>query len=127
MLSIAASGLDAATAQLTASASNIANAQTVGALSPSSPAARAYQPVTVVLSQASGGGVTASIATFSQPTTAAYAPDSPYADAQGMVAAPNVDPAHEVVSQLSTLQAFQANLATIRVAEDMQKRLLAVV
>ena len=141
MISAAAaiSGLAASTAELAASASNVANAQTVGPLSGTGwgpaaivgaggtgPTAQAYQPVTTVQSTAPGGGVAARFAAVSPGTEPAYDPQSPYADAQGLVAQPNVDENQEAVNQIGALSAFQANLAVLRASDDMQKSLLAI-
>ena len=61
----------------------------------------------------------------SRPTTPAYIPeyqpDSPDANADGLVAAPNVDPAAERVDQIGSLRAFQANLAVIRTQDEMER------
>jgi flagellar basal-body rod protein FlgC len=135
----AISGLAASTAQLDASASNVANAQTVGPLAGSGwgpaaivggagtgSAAQAYQPVTTVQYTAPGGGVATRFAAVSPGTQPAYDPQSPYADAQGLVAQPDVDENQEAVNQIGALSAFQANLTVLRVSDDMQKSLLAI-
>lgn len=135
----AVSGLAASTAELAASASNVANAQTVGPLSGAGwgPAAivglggtgltaRAYQPVTTVQSTTPGGGVAASFAAVSPGTKPAYDPQSPYADGQGLVAQPNVDPNQEAANQIGAFAAFKANVAVLKVADEMQKSLLAI-
>lgn len=136
---VAASGLAASAAALTASASNVANAQTVGPLSGpgwgpaaivgsggTGGAAQAYQPVSVVQYAAPGGGVATRFATVSPGTQPAYAPQSPYANGQGLVAQPNVDPNQEAVNQIDALSAFKANIAVLKVADEMQKSLLAI-
>jgi len=135
----AVSGLAASTAELVASASNVANAQTVGPLAGpgwgpaaivgaavTGPAAQAYQPLTAVQSTTPGGGVAARFAPVSPGTQPAYDPQSPYADAQGLVAQPGVDPNQEAVNQIGALSAFRANLAVLQVSDDMQKSLLAI-
>ena len=135
----AVSGLTASTAELAASASNVANAQTVGPLSGAGwgpaaivgsggtgSAAQAYQPVTAVPSTAPGGGVAVSFAAVSPGTQPAYDPQSPYADSQGLVAQPNVDPNQEAVNQIGALSAFKANVAVLEVSDEMQKSLLAI-
>jgi flagellar basal-body rod protein FlgC len=139
----AISGLAASTAQLDASASNVANAQNVGPLTGSGwgPAAivsaagtgagtgtgaQAYQPLTTVQYTAPGGGVATRFAAVSPATQPAYDPQSPYADPQGLVAQPEVDENQEAVNQIGALSAFQANLAVLRVSDDMQKSLLAI-
>lgn len=124
-INTAVSGLLASEAQLTASAANVANAQTVGSLSGSG-FGPAYQPVAVVQSTAPGGGVSTAYAPVTPASEPAYDPTSPAADAQGMVAAPNVDTAQEMVGQMGALRSYQANLATLKVADKMQQSLLAI-
>jgi flagellar basal-body rod protein FlgC len=141
---VAVSGLSASTAALAASASNVANAQTLGSLAGSGwgPAAivgsasagsagsgsvaQAYQPVTAVNSTAPGGGVATRFASVSPAVQPAYDPQSPYADAQGLVAEPNVDPTQQTVNQIEALSAFKANVAVLKAADQMQQSLLAI-
>jgi flagellar basal-body rod protein FlgC len=140
LLNTIASGLDSAQAQLAISASNLANAQTSGPLTPtdwgpatrtspsasSSASPQAYQPLQATQVSTPGGGVTNSFSPVSPATQPAYQPDSPVADAQGLVAQPNVDPVKEVINQISASQSYRADLATLRVYEDTQKTLLAI-
>jgi flagellar basal-body rod protein FlgC len=133
-LTIAASGLQASVARLDASASNIANASTIGtpvgsASSFSSVTAPksgtgSYRPVDIRQSAAPGGGV-ATLAGLRQPSSfPLYDPSSPSADASAMVAAPNVDPASEIVDQIQAAQAYKSNLSVIRTADAMEGALL---
>jgi len=129
-MSIAASGMQAASVQLAASASNVANMQTDGPLpatSPNVPVAQTpgsvYQPVTVSQTAAPGGGVQASLSPSLPSYVLAYDPTAPFANLQGMVAAPNVDPAAEVVNQISASIAFKANLAAFKAAQSDYKAL----
>lgn len=116
-MSIAASGMMAAQVQLAASASNIANMQDDG------PAGSAYQPVMVDETTAPGGGVQTSLSSMTPGNILAYDPSAPFANLQGMVAAPNVDPAAEMVNQLTATIAFKANLAVFKAAESDDKAL----
>jgi flagellar basal-body rod protein FlgC len=126
-MSIAASGMQAASLQLAASASNIANMQSDGPLPASAPGAEtpasAYQPVTVNETAAPGGGVQTSLSPIVPGAVLAYDPSAPFANLQGMVAAPNVDPAAEMVNQLTAAIAFKANLAVFKAAESDDKAL----
>ena len=134
----ARSGMLASLARLNASASNIANVRTTGPL-PESPAAqpiadgpegtpRVFQPVDVVLKSAGGqngsGGVTATY----RPRLPAYVrhhdPSAAFADAEGIVAAPNVDLAEEAVGILEASLLFRANLAVLETADAMTQSLL---
>lgn len=130
-MAIAASGILAAAQNLTASASNIANMQTIGpvpATSPFQPVPQTpgsvYQAVSATTTTLPGGGVASSISNTLPSYTLAYDPMAPFANLQGMVAAPNVDPVSEVTNQISASLAFKADLAVFRVAEDNFKSLL---
>jgi flagellar basal-body rod protein FlgC len=132
MIAPAASALSGALAQsvrVAGAASNLANQDSTGALPAadgSIPAGKtaAYQPVdTVVLSQA-GGGVSATYRPVTPAATAAYDPSSPNADARGLVAAPNVDVTRNIVTLSSASNAYKANLAVFKAADEMQREAL---
>ena len=106
ILSIATSGMTAATRRLEVSASNVANARSDGPL-PSADAAvqaqypEAYKPLRVDQVETSGGGTFANVRHDSPSHVRNYDPGAPYADDRGMVASPNVDFANEVVQSPS--------------------------
>ncbi len=116
-------------------ASNIANSGDTSPVPPAPPnqpvppnAPATFQPVTVSFSAgASGGGVSAQ-ATPTLPSYAtAYAPASPSANAQGLVATPNVDPATQFVNLAEATFSYRANLAVFRAASQMEKATLDLV
>lgn len=116
-MTIAASGMAAAMNSLTASASNLANAQNAG------PVGSAYQPAVVIQTSMSDGTVSARI--IRPPNyLLAYSPALPFANAQGMVAVPNVDQVVETVNQISASLAFRANLKVFKAAARNEKSLL---
>lgn len=127
----AISGMRAATLRLEASASNIANMGSEGALPSSSTAPagapRAYQPVRVeqtsVPGFGAGGGTVATVRNASPAWLAAYDPDASFADANGMVAAPNVDLIGETLEQVAAEASFMANIKVLEAAQGMVKRL----
>lgn len=106
VMAIAASGMAAASASLTASASNIASMDTTG--------------------PGPGGAVPAVLSNTLPSPTLSYDPSAPFANLQGMVAAPNADPAAEAVDLVSSSLAFRANLAVFQVASKDFKTLLDV-
>ena len=123
---IGLSGMRAAAARLQAAASNIANAQTNGRI-PAGGAAQpgdVYQPVDVVQIDQKGGGVATSYA----PRAGAYSmvPDanSPFADADGNVAAPDVDLATEMVNVILAKYQFAASTKIVEADDQMQKATL---
>lgn len=130
-MNIAASGMLAASTSFAASASNIANMESNGPVpstGPQMPVAQApgnvYQPLAVSQTTQPGGGVASSLTPALPGYVLAYDPSAPFANMQGMVAAPNVDPAQEIVNQTIAAFAYKANIATFKTAEEMEKTLL---
>jgi flagellar basal-body rod protein FlgC len=129
ILSIAASGLEAASLRLQVSASNIANISDTGPL-PDAPNAAGFPPAyaaqRVDQVAVAGGGTAASASTVSPSYVTQYDPSAPYADKNGLVAAPNVDLANEVVQQITARVEFAANAKVIQVESQMMKTLLDI-
>ena len=128
---IALSGMDAAARRLDVSASNIANVSTTGALPDAtgavpSGAPRAYDPLELVQTASAGGGVQTSVKTVTLATTAVSDPQAPFANQDGLVAAPNVDLAQEMVNQLIASYSFAANATVMKADDRMSKTLLDV-
>lgn len=131
---IALSGAVAQTQRLAGSAGNVANARSIGALPAADGTVPAdkrapYQPLTgdqvaVVGPDGQGQGTRTIFRPSNPGYLPEYQPDSPQADAEGMVAAPNVDLAAERVDQIGALQAYKANLAVLRTEDEMQQALL---
>ena len=119
---IAASGLVAAALKLGASAANLANVSDTAKVG----GKPAFNPLGVGTTPLPGGGVTASVVTLSPGQTLAFDPTSALADAQGLVQAPEIDPAAEVSNQLLARQAFAFSLAALKVADETQKTLLNI-
>ena len=119
---IAASGLVAAALKLGASAANLANVSDTAKVG----GKPAFSPLGVGTAPLPGGGVTASVVTLSPGQTLAFDPTSALADAQGLVQAPEIDPAAEVSNQLLARQAFAFSLAALKVADETQKTLLNI-
>jgi flagellar basal-body rod protein FlgC len=125
-MTIAASGMSAAIASLTAAASNVANAQTTAPTPGAAPSpASVPQPVTVIETSLAEGGVSATVI---RPTSSMlyYAPASAAAGAQGMVAVPNIDLATQMVNMASASLAFRANAKVFQIAARDQKTLLDI-
>ena len=125
---IALSGMNAAARRLEVSASNVANVMSTGALpnadgSLPAGAPRAYAPLELVQTASAGGGTQTSITTVAPPTTAVSDPQAPFANQNGLVAAPNVDLSQEVVGQIIASYSFAAN-ATVMTADDRMTRTL---
>lgn len=129
-IGIALTGLDSAVKKLNAGAANIANLQTVGSLDSSGPAP--YAPVTTVqqtITDNQGGvlGVRTDVVPRTDPYYPAFIPDSPFANAEGLVGVPNIDLAGELVNLKIAETAYKANLATIRVSSALSEDLFRAV
>lgn len=127
------SGLLAQTRRVEASASNVANVRSngavpdrTGAVSAGQPAV--YQPLAVAQSSQSSSqapaGTRATYTPITPPYLQQYEPDASYANEQGMVAAPNVDLPTERVNQIAASRAYGANIAVAKTQDEMLKSLL---
>ena len=129
ILSIAASGLAAASRRLEVSASNVANALDNGPL-PGAPnptgAPPAYVPQRLDQTAVAGGGTATTVTNVSPSYVPSYDPTAPYADKNGQVAAPNVDLASEAIQQITARYAFAANAKVVQVDAEMMKTLLDI-
>jgi flagellar basal-body rod protein FlgC len=126
-LSIALSGLKAATTRASAAASNIANATTSGARE-GTDGPKPYTPIDVVQTSIStqDGEPQGTVATYVERQPASipsYEPDATYADSNGFVASPNVNMIDDIVDLKTAAQAYQANAAVVRVTSEMEKEL----
>jgi len=131
VLSIALSGLNAASKRLEVSASNVANASSGGPLPDASAEIKASFPPAYVAQrvdqvEVAGGGTSANVGPESPGTVSVFDPTAPYANDKGLVAAPNVDLANEAVQQILARENFAANVAVIRTYERMMKSLLDI-
>ncbi len=143
ILSIATSGLSAASLRVNVAASNIANVQTtgplpaaggsgtsVGAGSASSSFPTAYIPLRVdQVDQSSGstpGGTIATVSTVSPSYTAQSDPSAPFANQDGLVAAPNVDLANEFIQLATAKYSYLANAKVIQAYSETTDALLDI-
>lgn len=127
-IQIALTGLTGASKQAQASASNIANLTTTGTLDPADGPAP-YTPVTVTQTAitdtaGNGQGVISDIVPSNRPPVPVYAPDSGAANADGLIGAPDIDLAGEIVNLQIANTTYKANAKTIQIASEMQDALL---
>ena len=124
-ISIALSGLNAQKQKLAATANNIANVSTSGAVPTATNNSTVYKPLqTTFTSLDQGQGVTANITPDEKGYTVTFDPSSPFANDQGQIAVPNVDLAQEAVNAIEAKLAYKANISVIKTQEDMNKELL---
>jgi flagellar basal-body rod protein FlgC len=134
-LSIAGSGMSAEAERLSATASNIANAN-----SAISGGGQPYRAREVVFQAASPNDVVdddpsyvgmqgvkvAAIVESDAPTHTVYDPGNSFADEKGYVQMPNVNPVDEMVNMISAQQDYQANLEAFNVAKTLALRTLSI-
>ncbi|MDN5001082.1 flagellar basal body rod protein FlgC [Bradyrhizobium sp. GCM10027634] len=141
--SIATSGLSAASLRVNVAASNVANTRTTGPLpasggssagtgssSASSSYPAAYVPLRVdQVAQSSGStpaGTSAIVSTVSPSYVAQSDPSAPFANQDGLVAAPNVDLADQFVQLAAAKYSFIANAKVIQAYSETEKSLLDI-
>jgi len=141
VLSIATSGLSAASSRLNVAASNIANAFTTGPLpaqdgsnassgtgssNTNSNFPPAYVPLQVNQTDQTNGGTVATVAPVSPGFVAQYDPGAAFANQDGLVASPNVDLASQFVQLLTAKYSFAANAKVIQTYANTTKSLLDI-
>lgn len=122
-ISTALTGMFAASKRVEASANNIANMSSAGSLDPAKPR-QPYEAQTTVQIANESGGTTATNIPKKPGFVNAYAPDSPFANAQGEVGVPNVDLAEEAVNLKIAEITYKANASVIKTASEMSDALL---
>jgi flagellar basal-body rod protein FlgC len=123
------SGMHVASMRLTATASNIANVDSDGALpdvngAVPTGAQTVYQPVQVQqssmrLNNGVGAMTVGTVRNVSPSYVAAYDPDATYANEDGMVASPNVDLVTEMLNLTTAKMDFKLNAVTLQTMNDM--------
>jgi flagellar basal-body rod protein FlgC len=121
---IAASGMSAQSVRLNATASNLANADSVG--SDPDKVYRARHPVFEAVraglgnkSQSGAAVRVTSIVENNAAPTARYEPGNPLANAQGYVYAPNVNVVEEMVDMISASRAYQNDVEVMNTSKEM--------
>jgi flagellar basal-body rod protein FlgC len=126
-ISVALSGYNAAAARLDVSASNIANQTSTQTLGPAGQTANApYVAQQVVQSAVLGGGVTTRTQSVAPPSVGQYDPSNPAANGQGIVQAPNVDPAQQIIGASAAQYDAQANVRVLEAQDDLAKQALNI-
>ncbi len=130
-ISIALSGLNAATRRFDNSATNVANVNSVAVADADSPTTDAdgnalFQTRRSADVTADGGGVRTTQPLANPVSVQQFDPDAPDADADGLVNRPNVTFEREAVEQIAASAQFQANLATIRTADELLESTLDI-
>ena len=127
VFTIAGSALTAQSARLNAVASNLANADSVAGAN-----GQPYRAKQVVFAArpigAEGGqGVQVTqVVESAAPLRMNYEPSSPFANEQGYVAMPNVNPVEEMVNMISASRSYQTNAEVMNTAKTLLLKTLAI-
>ena len=130
-IQIALSGLNAASNAANVAASNIANVTTTGALDPKNGPAP-YQPETSVNTAQTGPdgqglGVSATTVPTGRPAVPTFDPNSPDANADGLVGSPDIDLGEQIVNLQVASTVYKANAKVAQVSSQMDQDLLNMV
>ena len=126
-IGIASSALAAQSQRITLIAQNLANADSVN-----SPDGGPYQRRMAVFESeqigegdSAGTGVKISaVVKDSAPPHETFDPGNPFADANGIVKTPNVNPVYEMVDMMQATRSYQANLSVIETANTAATKTL---
>jgi|SRR5690348_1877447 flagellar basal-body rod protein FlgC len=131
---ISASGMSVEKARMDVTALNLANVHSTRTAE-----GNAFVPMQVIsaakpgglfagyLSNAAAGAAGARVVDVRAKTASprmVYEPGHPDADAKGFVSYPGVDPVGEMVNMISTLRAYEANVAALNAAKTMALKAL---
>ncbi|UCV08971.1 flagellar basal body rod protein FlgC [Dechloromonas denitrificans] len=124
---IAGSAMAAETVRLNTVASNLANAHS--AATSEADVYRARKPVFAAIyggGQPSGGASVQvlDVVDSTEPSSKAYEPDNPLANAEGIVFYPNVNSVAEMTDMMSASRAFETNVEVLQRVKGMQQSLL---
>jgi flagellar basal-body rod protein FlgC len=130
-INIAVTGLNDAAERVANAASSIVNASSTSPLPHAGQPYSGFVPQDVVTLSDSVSGNNLGVTTTTQPTAnpyiVAYDPNSSQANAQGLVAAPNIDLTSEIVNANVASVNYAADATVIKIAEKTQKSLLDIV
>lgn len=131
VFSIAVSGMNAAASRLYNAANNLVNVSSTGKLPTSEDEkATSYQPTDVISVSNSVGdnnfGVSTQTVARDPSYSPMYSPDSPDANADGLVAAPNVDVTKEIVDMKLAELSYRASAKAVIAEKKNEEALLDV-
>lgn len=123
------SGLTAAATRVGVTANNVANVKTVGTPDAENPDDAVYQAQDVQQSSVEPSGGTRAQVVDRQPQGGllAYDPNSPLANGEGLVEAPNVDLGREITDLIQAESAYKANLKTLQTAEELEREVTDII
>ncbi len=127
VFSIAGSALSAQSARLNAVASNLANAESVAGSDGQPYRAKQVVFAAKPIGGEGGQGVRVTqVVESAAPLRMNYEPNSPYANEQGYVAMPNVNPVEEMVNMISASRSYQTNAEVMNTAKALISKALTI-
>lgn len=127
VFSIAGSALNAQSARLNAVASNLANADSVAGSDGQPYRAKQVVFAATPIGAEGGQGVRVTrVVESAAPLRLNYEPNSPYANEQGYVSMPNVNPVEEMVNMISASRSYQTNAEVMNTSKTLLLKTLAI-
>jgi flagellar basal-body rod protein FlgC len=137
---VSATGLDAQTKRMNTISSNIANAETTRTNGPGSGPYKRKDPLVAAetdresfgeildnqLDEHVQGVRVQEIVEDQRPARMVYNPSHPDADANGMVAMPNVNTVEEMANMISAQRSYEANVTAMNAAKSMASKALEI-
>jgi flagellar basal-body rod protein FlgC len=122
---VSAAGMAAQKARVDAATLNLANMHASIA-----PGTAGYRPVTALIRSATTSFprvmVAAELVERAVVPRSAFEPGHPHADADGMVSYPAVDPTQEMMTVMTALRSYEANLAALQASRTLAARALEI-
>lgn len=122
---ISGSALNAQSQRMNVSASNLANAESLAG-----PDGQPYRAKQVVFQARTDGGASgvdvAKVVESSAEFKREFDPGNPFADDEGYVTLPNVEPVHEMVNMMSASRSYQANVEVMNTAKQLMLKTLSL-
>ncbi|MFA7269816.1 MAG: flagellar basal body rod protein FlgC [Sterolibacterium sp.] len=127
VFAIAGSALTAQSARLNTVASNLANADSVAGSNGQPYRAKQVVFAATPVGPEGGQGVRVTqVVESAAPLRMNYEPNSPFANEQGYVAMPNVNPVEEMVNMISASRSYQTNAEVMNTAKSLLLKTLAI-
>jgi flagellar basal-body rod protein FlgC len=129
---VSASGLEAQTQRMNTISSNVANAETVGykRKDPLVAAETDRESFGEILDNQLDENVQGvrvqDIVEDTRPPRMVYNPNHPQANADGMVAMPNINPVEEMANMISAQRSYEANVTAMNSAKQMAQKALEI-
>lgn len=127
IFTISGSALTAQSARLNAVASNLANADSVtGSNGQPYRAKQVVFAATPVGAEGGQGVRVTQVVESAAPLRLNYEPNSPFANEQGYVSMPNVNPVEEMVNMISASRSYQTNAEVMNTAKSLLLKTLTI-